>query len=277
MTGVLLSVADRCDGVRCDMAMLVTRDVFCRTWGGSFDDPQAEFWPQAIAEVRRANPGFAMLAEVYWDMEYALQQLGFDYTYDKRLYDRLRQHDLEGVRRHLWADMGYQRHLARFIENHDEPRAAEVFGIEAAKAAATIAMGLPGMRLFHEGQFEGRKFKVPVQSARRPAEGATDDFYFALLRALPRDGDWKLLGVTNGNFIAYRWLKGTEFTLVVANLSADRGQCCVPLEWPELSGRTWQLRDLLSDARYVREGNALLAPGLYLDVPGYGRHIFEIR
>jgi hypothetical protein len=29
------------------------------------------------------------MAEVYWDMEWTLQQQGFDYCYDKRLYDRL--------------------------------------------------------------------------------------------------------------------------------------------------------------------------------------------
>jgi glycosidase len=30
----LLDLAGQCDGVRCDMAMLVTNDIFARTWGG---------------------------------------------------------------------------------------------------------------------------------------------------------------------------------------------------------------------------------------------------
>src|SRR5688500_834258 len=42
----LLSVAERCDGVRCDMAMLVLNDVFARNWGGR--PPATEFWSEAI-------------------------------------------------------------------------------------------------------------------------------------------------------------------------------------------------------------------------------------
>jgi glycosidase len=52
MSDLLLSVAERCDGVRCDMAMLLTRDVFLNTWGGSFDPPEAEFWPAAITDLK---------------------------------------------------------------------------------------------------------------------------------------------------------------------------------------------------------------------------------
>ena len=47
------------------------------------------FWPEAIAAIKRRHPEFMFVAEVYWDMEWELQQAGFDYTYDKRLYDRL--------------------------------------------------------------------------------------------------------------------------------------------------------------------------------------------
>ena len=33
MVETLIGIADQCDGVRCDMAMLVMNDVFARTWG----------------------------------------------------------------------------------------------------------------------------------------------------------------------------------------------------------------------------------------------------
>ena len=89
MSETLMAVAERCDGVRCDMAMLVTHDVFRRTWGGEFSPSGAEFWPAAIDNVRARYSDFLMLAEVYWDLEFNLQQQGFDYTYDKRLYDRI--------------------------------------------------------------------------------------------------------------------------------------------------------------------------------------------
>ncbi|MGE3778219.1 MAG: alpha-amylase family glycosyl hydrolase, partial [Pirellulaceae bacterium] len=83
----LLRIARQCDGVRCDMAMLVLPEVFERTWGIR----SAAFWPRATQRVREQSPDFCFMAEVYWDLEWTLQQQGFDYTYDKRLYDRLRE------------------------------------------------------------------------------------------------------------------------------------------------------------------------------------------
>jgi hypothetical protein len=87
MIGELLKIAGQCDGMRCDMAMLVLPEVFERTWGS-----QAQpFWPKATQRVRERVPDFCFMAEVYWDLEWTLQQQGFDYAYDKRLYDRLRE------------------------------------------------------------------------------------------------------------------------------------------------------------------------------------------
>src|SRR5262245_7592509 len=96
MIGELARVAGQCDGVRCDMAMLAHPKVFLRTWGSralpTDGSPPADnaFWPEAIQQIRQAHPGFLFIAEVYWDLEWELQRAGFDYTYDKRLYDRLR-------------------------------------------------------------------------------------------------------------------------------------------------------------------------------------------
>jgi glycosidase len=282
VTDLLLSLAGRCDGMRCDMAMLVTRNVFCRTWGGQFEGPGADFWPEAIPALKSAHPDFLIGAEVYWDLEYELQQQGFDYTYDKRLYDRLTGNDPEQVRGHLRAGIDYQRRLVRFIENHDEPRAAAVFGVERSKAVATLALTLPGLHMVHDGQMEGFKTRLPVQLARRPHEEANPDlvsFYERLMKALSLDvfhkGDWRSLECTDRNFVAHRWVDGADVVLVAANLSAQRAQCYVPLEFPALAGRSWELRDLVSDACYQREGDALLHPGLYLDVPAYGHHIFR--
>ena len=123
MIGELVKIAGQCDGVRCDMAMLVLPEVFERTWG-----IQAQpFWPKATQRVRERVPDFCFMAEVYWDLEWTLQQQGFDYTYDKRLYDRLREGHARPVREHFHAGLDYQNKLARFLENHDEPRAAATF------------------------------------------------------------------------------------------------------------------------------------------------------
>ena len=293
MTAELLSVAERCDGVRCDMAMLLTHDVFLRTWGGEFDRPGVEFWPAAISEVKAKSPDFLLLAEVYWDMEYALQQQGFDYAYDKRLYDRLRDHDAQSVNGHLGAELSYQERLVRFVENHDEPRAAEAFAPPPrAQAVSALALTLPGLRLLHEGQLEGRRRKVPVHLGRRPAEEADPrvaEHYRRLLSALRhevfRTGQWQLLKAVEawpGNdshrhFVASRWTNDRgDYRVVVANLSHERAQCYLPLGVGELAGREWLLADLLGEDRYLRGGDSLLRPGLYLDVPAYGRHVFDV-
>ena len=121
MIGQLMKIAGQCDGVRCDMAMLVLPEVFERTWGIRAQP----FWPKAIEpRSRRSIPDFRFMAEVYWDLEWTLQQQGFDYTYDKRLYDRLRDGHVRPVREHFSPGMDYQNKLIRFLENHDEPRAA---------------------------------------------------------------------------------------------------------------------------------------------------------
>jgi hypothetical protein len=292
MADVLLAVAGRCDGVRCDMAILVMRDVFLRTWGGDLNPPEAEFWPAAIAEVRRSYPGFLMLAEAYWDLEFELQQMGFDYTYDKRLYDRLLEENATLVRGHLrLASLEYQRRLLRFIENHDEQRALEAFGPQRSQATATVALTLPGMRLVHEGQVEGRRLKLPVQLGRRSVESSEpgmEPFYRQLLTALGHPifhtGQWRLLeperawpgNPSYGNYVAHSWALGEERRLVVVNLASGRSQCYIRLDWPDLAGRTWELVDLLAEARYIRDGDDLLARGLYLDMPGYGTHLFQL-
>jgi hypothetical protein len=292
MTDVLLAVAGRCDGVRCDMAMLVMRDVFLRTWGGDFDPPEAEFWPGAIAEVKRSSPGFLMVAEAYWDLEFELQQMGFDYVYDKRLYDRLLEDDVTLVQEHLQlASLEYQTRLVRFVENHDEPRALAAFGPQRSQAAAVVTLTLPGMRLVHDGQMEGRRLKLPVQLGRRSVESSEpgmEAFYRQLLTALGHPifhaGQWQLLeperawpgNPSHGDYVAHSWALGKARRLVVVNLASGWSQCYVRLDWPDLAGRTWELVDLLSEARYIRDGDDLLARGLYLDMPGYGTHLFQL-
>ena len=105
-------------------------------------------------------------------MEWTLQQQGFDYCYDKRLYDRLAHEAAESVRGHLQADAAYQERLLRFIENHDEPRAAATFEPAQARAAAVAMSTLQGARLYHDGQLEGRRTHIPVFLGRGPRRSA---------------------------------------------------------------------------------------------------------
>lgn len=289
MIGELERIADQCDGVRCDMAMLVLPEVFERTWGIRPD----LFWPKATGAVRRQHPGFLFMAEVYWDMEWTLQQQGFDYTYDKRLYDRLREQRARPVREHLGADLDYQDKLVRFLENHDEPRAASTFAPEAHAAAAVLTFFSPGLRFFHQGQFAGRRTRISPHLVRAPDEavdGALAQFYARLLAVLRqpllRDGNWSLLecvpvwgdNTTSDNFIAFRWVGAPhECMFVAVNYSPQQSQCFMRTPFTELGGRTLRLQDRLSPAVYDRPGDDLHARGLFLDMPPWGFHVFDVQ
>jgi hypothetical protein len=288
MSAELTRIAGQCDGVRCDMAMLVLPDVFNRTWGRR---PEP-FWPRVIPQVREAVPGFCFMAEVYWDLEWTMQQQGFDYAYDKRLYDRLRGHHARPVREHLLAGLDYQDKLARFMENHDEPRAAATFGREVHEAAAVITFLSPGLRFFHQGQFEGRTKRISphlVRAPQEPQDAALRRYYDRLLAVLQRsalrDGQWQPVGchpAWDGNwtwdgFIAFAWQgNGAERLLVTVNYAGTQGQCYVPLPFADLDGREAVLTDLMSDARYERAGADLVSRGLYLDLPAWGYHVFDV-
>jgi glycosidase len=285
----LQRIAGQCDGVRCDMAMLVLPEVFARTWG----KPTAPFWPRATAAVRAEVPGFLFLAEVYWDLEWTLQQQGFDYTYDKRLYDRLVHGAARQAREHLLAGLDFQDHLARFLENHDEPRAAATFGLDVHRAAAVITFLSPGLRFFHQGQREGKKVRIPTHLGRGPAEApdaAIAAFYDGLLACLNdpafRDGHWQLLDArpawegngTSDAFVPFSWTgPGDLRRLVAVNYAGHQSQCYVMLPWGDLVGRTWQLRDQLGGAVYDRDGTDLSTHGLYLDMPPWGYHAFDVQ
>src|SRR3954454_11415340 len=196
----LIGIARQCDGLRCDMAMLMMNEVFARTWGERAGPvPDAEYWPGLIAGTKAAHPDFAFIAEAYGDTEWPLQHQRFDLCYDKRLYDRLPHDPAEAVRGHLQADADYQERLIRFIENHDEPRAAATFEPEQARAAAVAMSTLRGARLYHDGQLEGHRTRIPVFLGRgpdEPADGELRAFYVRLLRAVAdgdlRRGEWQL-------------------------------------------------------------------------------------
>jgi hypothetical protein len=169
MSEELLQISQWYDGLRCDMAMLVLPEIFQRTWGIATEP----FWDEAIPKVRERHLDFIFMAEVYWDLEWTLQQHGFNYTYDKRLYDRLREQHTRPVKEHFLADLDYQKKSARFLENHDEPRAAATFPPSIHQAAAILTYFSPGLRFWHQGQLLGWQKKISVHLCRSP-EQSTD-------------------------------------------------------------------------------------------------------
>jgi hypothetical protein len=271
------------------MAMLILPEVFERTWGRC----SKPFWSLAINRVRESFPDFCFMAEVYWDMEWTMQQLGFDYAYDKRLYDRLVEGHAKPVREHFYAGSNYQDKLARFLENHDEPRAASVFENKIHEAAAVLTFLSPGLRFFHQGQFEGRKKRISPHLVRAPRE-TTDPvlmkFYNELLPVITDsvfcNGWWELLeceSAWDGNgtwdsFVVFAWedARGSR-SLVTVNYSPTDSQCYVRLPFTDIAGRSVRFTDMMSPVVYDRDGSELISRGLYLDLPPWGYHIFEVE
>ena len=288
MIGILKEIAQYCDGVRCDMAMQVTNAIFNRTWEQflqSWPMPKTEFWEEATAAV----PCFVWVAEVYWDMEWKMQDLGFDFTYDKRLYDRLREGSTAQVREHLGADIGYQRKLTRFLENHDEPRCAAVFPRNKMIAVATLFSTLPGMRFYHHGQLRGLKTFMPmpmVKSRPEPADPQIREFYERLLRFTHAEvfhrGEWKLLEVlpagdqTFQDLIAYSWSYRPDKRLIVANLGGQTAQGKVQKTAGD-SSQNYLFCDRLNGGEYLWKRADLETDGLYIRLEPYQAHAFEIR
>ena len=288
----LLKIAEQCDGVRCDMAMLMTNKVFRQTWGEKVgDEPETEFWEEVIPPIKEKFPNFKFIAEVYWNMEWELMQQGFDYCYDKRLYERLANENAERVVEHLQADWDYQKRLLRFIENHDEPRAVSVFGEEASKAAAMIAFTLPGARLLYEGQMQGYEIKVPVQLRRNPTEDDNLDlieFYENLIKALPGEefsnSRWSLCKAqpisgderSCKNLVAYQWWDDVKRRVIVVNYSLRSSKANIRIEDIDYGSSKWQFTDLMSEEVYSYFGENLSKNGLYVELPPWKGHIFDV-
>jgi len=292
--GTLADIASQCDGIRCDMAMLMINRIFGTTWGDrAGPEPAAEFWPAVLAELHARHPDTVMIAEAYWDKEWELQQQGFSFCYDKRLYDRIVAQDVSGVRDHLRGDPGYQAKLVRFLENHDEPRIASRLPADAERAAAVAIATLPGATMWHEGQFEGRRVRPPVFLSRRPDEvpdRELDVWYRRLLAAIGshrvRAGAWRLLETSGWpdnqscrNLIAWSWAgeHNGDPHVVVVNLSGQPSQARIPLDWPDLPGRSWQLTDVLSQNVFKRDGGELASPGLFVDLGPWQSHLLALQ
>lgn len=295
MIDKLIYISDLCDGVRCDVAMLALTNVFQNTWGSVVREegnspPQTEFWSEAILSVKRKKPDFVFMAEVYWEMEYKLQQIGFDFTYDKSLLDRLQRGNAAIVRDHLLADKNYQEKSVRFIENHDEVRAVAALGKEKSKAAVCVMSTIPGMRFYFDGQFEGKKIRLPVQLGREPGEQVDNDlknFYSKLLSITKskifHEGNWSLLDTfqslennfTYQNILAWQWKYNDTIILIFVNYSNITSTCRVKLD---LEGQDDEIEfhDLLNDVKYRHSCEEILRDGLYIELESYNSHIFSL-
>jgi hypothetical protein len=266
----LSAVAERCDGIRADMAMLLLPEVFEKQWEAWPAAPggraKGSFWSHAIAAIKGRHPQFLTLAEAYWDLEPTLLDQGFDYAYDKRFYDHLIARRPADLRTHLSrSTAGLWSRGARFLENHDEVRVASLASQMEHRSWAALLLALPGLRLVHEGQWDGLRGRADIRTLRRqvePIDGSLRQSYHFLSRSVRELGDWvgvpQLLAPqpawpgnpSHDGFVGWigRRGAGSPF-LVVANLANHEGQCVFRL--PEAFGDAapaWV--DLLSGQEY---------------------------
>lgn len=293
MINVLLNIAKVSDGVRCDMAMLALNRIFAKTWKKvlSHQDhtiPSSEFWTDAILEVKKSHPEFIFIAETYWDTEWEMQELGFDYTYDKRLLDRIVYSNANDIREHLKAQSSYQEKLVRFIENHDEERSITSLGEEKAKMAAIIISTILGMRFYYDGEFEGAPIRLPVQLRREPnfiENREIKNFYLKLLNIVNNDifrkGKWSLLDVTSGsdnlsynNILAWSFEYQNEMIVTVINYSEYLSSAHIKFNCG--CSEKINLKDLLNNTTYERKRADIENYGLYVELKRYNAHIFHI-
>jgi alpha amylase-like protein len=277
----LRGVAAQCDGVRCDMSMLLLNDVFASTWRdfpSQHPRPQSEFWSEAIAGAHEVNSEFLFLAEAYWDLEQQLLDLGFDYAYDKRVYDHLVARNPRALLDHLRSkEAAFLARTTHFLENHDEPRIASLLDFHEHRAASLLTLALPGMRLIHEGQLAGAKIRASVHRLSRPVEPiqpAIAEWYDHLLPALKDSavgrGTFGLLPDTPENTIALRWQNDPgAFDLALVNLGSTAQQFAMPLPGGRWNVLPLPLGEGLGEGRGEGEFACLLEP--------HGAHLLQFR
>ena len=198
------------------------------------------------------------------------------------------------MREHLLADLAYQDRLARFLENHDEPRAALEFPMPQHCAAAIITFFSPGLRFFHQGQFEGARVRVPAHLCRGPVERVDrniSDFYARLRSVLSKtrvlsDGAWSMIEpqpAWHGNwssdgFIASAW-SGADGGRVIAvvNYTQGQSQCRLRLPFRELHGKQVRLTDLMGTERHDRDGSEIVDHGLFIELAPWRFNVFELH
>ncbi len=251
-----------CDGIRCDMAMLLNPETFVRTWGyrnygGHLTSDEInyiynnEFWNKIIPEVKRKSleekdSDFIFIAEAYWDFDKLGQN--FDVLYGKNFYDDLVSLTHENskitpddIKNHInylingRKDGKRPYKLALFTENHDEERSICKFGKEASMATAVITAFIPdNIFLINQGQDKGFKIRPPMQLDQPISTDIVDSniksFYNRLLQlknsVLFQEGNWSVMppGYTEDPYIITQKvvLENSKITALVCTNISNR-------------------------------------------------------
>jgi len=296
MTEQLLQLTNYCDGLRCDMAMLSMNNVFQNTWSGpitkfNLEKPQTEFWTDAIKKVKKVKPNFILIAEVYWDLESELIDLGFDYAYYKHFLDMLINDDIPGIKHNLNSDLNYLKKLVFFLENHDEERAVKSLGIKKSIASSVIFLTLPGMKLLYNGQLDGKRIRCPVQIGKPSDDKGLKnlkDFYLKILPVINNEtyqkGTFNLIqpNVYNkkdesyNNILVWYWQYYNVIRITIVNYSPKHAKGKIKFSVNNLPSIV-ELKDLLTKANLKITSKKLSDEGFVVNLKGYQSRIIEIK
>jgi len=139
------------DGYRCDVAGLLP----------------LSFWENAARELRKIKNDFFLLAE--WESP-LLHKKAFNGSYDWSMYFLMRL-VREGKKQpalllrwlQLKSNSYPQNSLPlRFVENHDQPRSAEIFGLRGIRPYLAFVFSVNGLPLLYNGQEIGARHSLSL-------------------------------------------------------------------------------------------------------------------
>ena len=288
----LMTVLSFADGVRCDVAGLLLNDVIEKNWKEELDywgykRPETEFWELALNEAKNKYKDVIFLAEVYDEKQIdLLTKLGFTYTYNKDLLEKLKGDSnevnayIKSVKEEYWM------HSANFVENHDENRAVYNMGsIEKAQAAGTIAITIGGMIFINHGQWNGYKNKLDVHLRRGYDEMENDEIkkYYKKLMRIVQDPAFtgekmtiieNIEGDKKYDFVSYIREKEESYYLIVVNYSNSFGCSKIPIF--NLKGKgECSLREVIYDREYIRNADNIRNEGLIICLSPWESQIFK--
>ena len=167
MLGELLKISGQCDGVRCDMAMLVLPDVFERTWGRR----APPFWPKATQRVRERVPGLLLHGRGLLGPRVDDARSRGSTTPTTSASTTASARATRGRSASTCTPGSTTRRSSpgswRTTTSPGPPRPSRPACTRPPPSSRTCH---PGLRFFHQGQFEGRRKRISPHLVRAPVE-----------------------------------------------------------------------------------------------------------
>ena len=290
MAETVNGIAKMCDGMRCDMAMLILNKIQKQIWGDKtkYLEPANEFWNELIPLIKKEDPGFIFIAEAYWGLEDELISYGFDFVYDIDFYHALIENNIDRIKTILSGGQKYSKNRLRFVENHDEPRALASFGRERALPATIILALTNGGHLFYQGQMEGFSKRLSVYLLRKASEDVNEDIYsfyenyFKALVEIKKLGiPWQYFepeqdnanDITNKNILAFSCGK----YVAVVNYAHTEAKVKLKLDLSWVTLKYIVFSDKLSLVKFEKKPEDVVPDGLHLMLSPYDFHLFKIE